>query len=78
MAGNPLATPLLVGMGVDSLSMSAGSLLRVKWVIRSISRARSRQLLHAALEMDGAAEVRRFMTKALEQLGLDGLVRPGR
>jgi phosphotransferase system enzyme I (PtsP) len=32
MAGDPLAAPLLLGMGVHSLSMGAGSLLRVKRV----------------------------------------------
>jgi phosphotransferase system enzyme I (PtsP) len=78
LAGNALATPLLVGMGVDSLSMSAGSLLRVKWVVRSISRARARQLLQAALRMEEAYQVKRFMAAALEDMGLGGLVRPGK
>jgi phosphotransferase system enzyme I (PtsP) len=45
LAGDPKATPLLLGMGVHSLSMSAGSLLRVKGVVRSISRTRARELL---------------------------------
>lgn len=78
LAGNALAAPLLLGMGVDSLSMSAGSLLRVKWVIRSISRARARQLLQAALRMEEAYQVKRFMSAALEDVGLGGLVRPGK
>jgi phosphotransferase system enzyme I (PtsP) len=78
LAGNPLATPLLIGMGVDSLSMSAGSLLKVKWVTRSISRARARQWLKAALRMETAAEIRRFMEANLDKLGLGGLYRPGR
>jgi len=78
LAGNALATSLLVGMGVDSLSMSAGSLLRVKWVVRSISRARARQLLQAALRMEEAYQVKRFMTAALDDMGLGGLVRPGK
>ena len=78
LAGNPLAAPLLLGMGVDSLSMSAGSLLRVKWIVRSISRARARQLLQAALLMEEAYQVKRFMSAALEDVGLGGLVRPGK
>jgi phosphotransferase system enzyme I (PtsP) len=78
LAGNPLATALLVGMGVDSLSMSAGSLLRVKWVLRSISKTRARQWLKAALRMESAAEIRRFMEGNLDKLGLGGLYRPGR
>ncbi|MCL4316069.1 MAG: phosphoenolpyruvate-protein phosphotransferase PtsP, partial [Gammaproteobacteria bacterium] len=38
MAGDPAAALLLLGMGVDSLSMSVASLPRVKWMIRNFSR----------------------------------------
>jgi len=78
MAGNPLAVPLLLGMGVDSLSMSAGSLPRIKGVIRSCSGPRVRRLLQVALRYEDAASVRRLMTDALEDMGLGGLVRPGK
>ncbi len=78
LAGNPLATALLIGMGVDSLSMSAGSLLKVKWVLRSISRARARQWLKAALRMESASQIRAFMEANLDKIGLGGLYRPGK
>jgi phosphotransferase system enzyme I (PtsP) len=78
LAGNPLATILLMGLGVDSLSMSAGSLMKVKWVVRSFSVSRARQLVHAALRMEDAQQVRRFMEGALDDMGLGGLFRPGR
>ncbi len=78
LAGNPLATTLLLGMGVSTLSMSAGSLLRVKWVVRSISRSRARQVLGVALRMEDATQVRRFMESTLEEMGLAGLIRPGK
>ena len=78
LAGNPLATILLVGMGIDTLSMSVGSLLRVKWVVRSISRMRARQLVSVALRMEDAAQVRRLLESTLDELGLAGLVRPGK
>lgn len=78
LAGNPLATLLLVGMGMDALSMSVGSLLRVKWVVRSVSRMRARQLLSVALKMEDAAQVHRLMEASLEELGLGGLIRPGK
>jgi phosphotransferase system enzyme I (PtsP) len=78
MAGDPLATFLLLGMGVHSLSMGAGSLLRVKRVIRSISRARAREVLKVALQCEDAASVRRLLLDALEAVGLGGLVRPGK
>jgi phosphotransferase system enzyme I (PtsP) len=78
LAGNPVATILLMGLGVDSLSMSAGSLMKVKWVVRSFSVSRARQMLHAALRMEDAQQVRRFLEGALDDVGLGGLVRPGR
>ncbi|MCP3867180.1 MAG: phosphoenolpyruvate--protein phosphotransferase [Gammaproteobacteria bacterium] len=78
MAGNPLATILLLGMGVDTLSMSAGSLLKVKWVIRSVSRTRARELLQSVLRIEDARQIREFLEDVLKQIGLSGLVRPGR
>jgi len=78
MAGDPMGVVLLLGMGVHSLSMGAGSLLRVKWVIRSMSRARAREILSVALECEDAACVRRLLIQALEEVGLGGLLRPGK
>jgi phosphotransferase system, enzyme I, PtsP len=78
VAGNPAAAVLLLGMGVDSLSMNAGSLLRVKWVIRSISLARAKEMLQAALRCERASEVKTLLSKALEEMGLGGLMRAGR
>jgi phosphotransferase system enzyme I (PtsP) len=78
MAGNPLAVVLLVGMGVTSLSMSAGSLLRAKRVIRSFSTSRARELLRTALRFEDGVAVHHLMEGALEEVGLGGLVRPGK
>jgi phosphotransferase system enzyme I (PtsP) len=75
MAGDPLAVPLLLGLGVHSLSMGAGSLLRVKWVIRSFSRTRAKELLKAALMCEQSGSVRRLLVDALAEVGLSGLIR---
>ncbi len=78
MAGDPLATLLLIGMGVHSLSMGAGSLLRVKKVIRSVSRPRAREVLQIALQCEDSGAVRRLLMETLEAMGLGALVRPGK
>jgi phosphotransferase system enzyme I (PtsP) len=78
MAGQPAAAVLLLGMGIDSLSMNAASLPRVKWVIRSFSQEQARVLLDEALSLETAPEVRRFINSALERAGLGGLVRAGK
>lgn len=78
LAGNPLAAPLLLGLGIDSLSMSSGSLLKVKWVMRSFSRSNARQLTRLSLRMENSRQVRNFMEGALDDMGLGRLVRPSR
>ncbi len=78
MAGDPVAALLLLGMGMDSLSMSVSSLPRVKWVIRNFTRARARELLDEVLEMEDVAGIRRHLNHALEEAGLGGLVRAGK
>jgi phosphotransferase system, enzyme I, PtsP len=77
MAGSPAAV-LLLGMGVDSLSMNCGSLLRVKWVLRSFSSTRAQELLQSALRCERASEVKALLDNALEDMGLGGLMRAGR
>jgi phosphotransferase system enzyme I (PtsP) len=78
MAGNPLAVALLLGMGVNCLSMGASALLPVKAVIRAFSYQDAQQLLERALLCESAASVRVLLTEALEQRQLGALVRPGK
>jgi len=78
MAGDPAAALLLLGMGIDSLSMSAASLLRVKWVVRSFSQSQARALLGEALQLEDGKTVRELVHRSLEQAGLGGLIRAGR
>jgi len=61
---------LLLGMGVDSLSMSPASLSRVKLVIRSFTLQRARALLDAALCMEDGFAVHRLLNDALEEAGV--------
>jgi phosphotransferase system enzyme I (PtsP) len=78
MAGDPVAALLLLGMGVDSLSMSAASLLRVKWVVRSFTQAQAQELLDEAWELEEGGAVRALVRASLEEAGLGGLVHAGR
>ena len=78
MAGDPASAILLLGMGVDVLSMSAANLPRVKWVIRTFTHRKASLLLKEALTFEHAHSVRKFLNSALEDAGLGGLVRAGR
>jgi phosphotransferase system enzyme I (PtsP) len=78
MAGDAAGALLLIGLGIDSLSMSAASILRVKWAARSITHSRMRELLAQALRMERAQDVHSLLNAALDDAGLGGLVRAGR
>lgn len=77
LAADPAAVILLLGMGVDSLSMNAHGLPRVKHVIRSFTRAKAELLLAEALTLENEAEIRMLLNKALDEHGLGGMVRSG-
>ncbi len=77
LAGNPLGVLVLLGLGVDSLSMSATRLLPVKSVVRGFTRTQARKLVAAALECESPAQVRALLTGALRHQGLGNLLRPG-
>lgn len=78
MAGDSAAALVLLGMGVDALSMNLTSLSRVKWVIRSFTQHRARALLDEALGMEDGFAIQRLLNGALEEAGLGVLVRAER
>ncbi|HBP5361451.1 MULTISPECIES: phosphoenolpyruvate--protein phosphotransferase [Pseudomonas aeruginosa group] len=58
LAADPLALPLLVGLGVDELSVSARSIALVKAGVRELELVAARGLAGKALGLASAAEVR--------------------
>ena len=75
MAGDPVSALVLAGLGIDSLSMNVGSLLRVKLAIRSFARDQLENMATAALTMEKPGEIRQLFTQALEQTDAGRLVR---
>ena len=64
LAGNALAAPVLVGLGLDELSMSAPSIPAVKAAVRRFTLADARRIAAAALALDSAEAVARFLQEA--------------
>jgi phosphocarrier protein FPr len=58
LGADPQAVPILLGMGVDELSVSVPAIAPVKAQIRSLTLEDARQLAQRALDCDTAAEVR--------------------
>jgi phosphotransferase system enzyme I (PtsI) len=58
MAGEPMYIPILVGMGLDELSMNAIAIPRVKRLIRLCNKGECVGLVKELLDMPGAQEVK--------------------
>ncbi len=61
MASDPHAVPLLIGMGVDSLSVTPRMFFRVKQAVRSLDYAATAKLVGQALGAADSEEVRRLL-----------------
>lgn len=57
MAGNLLAVPLFLGLGLDELSMSPSSIPQVKDLIRQLRKAEAAQLAGEIVRLGSACEV---------------------
>lgn len=68
MASDPRAAVLLVGLGINELSMSSYDLPRVKAAIRSVRFERVAEVAREALEQPSAAAVKRLLREHLEVL----------
>ncbi len=69
MASTPLYTPLLVGLGLDSLSLAPPQILpRIKKLIRSIKFSDARQLAARVLDARGPDRARELLLEFNESL----------
>lgn len=72
MAGDPLYAPLLLGLGVDSLSMTSASIPVVRYLLRHSAQAEIRALAGAVLAEEEpraiAAKLREYATRRLGPL----------
>jgi phosphotransferase system enzyme I (PtsI) len=57
MAGDPIYVPLLLGLGVDALSMTPPSLPAVKYLVRGMTMADARALAVEVLALGSAQEI---------------------
>jgi len=61
MAGNPLATALLVGLGINELSVVPSILPEIKKIIRSIEFEQARNLVEEVMKLNDSKEIERFL-----------------
>lgn len=70
LAGDPAGALVLLGLGVDTLSMSPVALARVKRVIRTFTAKRARAVAMDSLGLDDGHAVRQHLTRALQDAGV--------
>jgi len=58
LASDPVAVPVLVGLGIAELSANGPAIPGVKQAVRSVDAEAARELAEQALELSSAAEVR--------------------
>jgi phosphotransferase system enzyme I (PtsI) len=68
IAGDPLGSLLLIGLGIDELSVETKSFLRIKKLIRMINYNDAVKIALKTLEMDSEADIKEFLTKSYEKL----------
>ena len=66
MAADPLLTPLLIGLGLDELSMDPKSLPAIKFILRRMRYEECVRLAAEALEAESPARVRALLRAFLE------------
>jgi phosphoenolpyruvate-protein kinase (PTS system EI component) len=68
MAGDPRTAVLLVGLGVDELSMSCYDLPRVKAALRSVRHEEAHEVALRALELASAGAVKELLRQRIDVL----------
>ena len=61
MAGDEVAIPILLGLGLDEFSMSASSILKARSQFLNLSKAEMNTVIEQVLNMKTAEEVERFI-----------------
>lgn len=67
MAGDPLLTIILLGLGLDHFSMSPVNLLTIKKIIRAVSIEKVSKIAKETLKLTTALEVEEFAKKSLKE-----------
>ncbi|GED56979.1 phosphoenolpyruvate--protein phosphotransferase [Brevibacillus formosus] len=68
MAGDPIAIPILLGMGLDEYSMSAGSILPARQQLSRLSVEDAAKQIDTILQMSTSAQVEAFVKEWLEKV----------
>jgi phosphoenolpyruvate-protein kinase (PTS system EI component) len=69
LAGEPLAIPILLGLGLDEFSMNPPAVPLAKEIIRTLTLEEARPLAEEALNLADAAAVQALVRERIPQVG---------
>lgn len=71
LAGNPLASVLLLGMGLDEFSMSSSAILKVRKIICSVDTAFARKTADEVMMLESAEQIEAYLRQVMRTKQLD-------
>jgi phosphoenolpyruvate-protein phosphotransferase len=71
LAGETLAAPVLVGLGVDELSMNPGTIPAIKSILAQVDSAQAQELANQVVNCNGASDVRHRVNEFLANNGVE-------
>ena len=71
VAGEPMLTAVLVGMGLDEFSMSASSVLEIRSLISKIDKSEAEKLVDIVLDAETQNEVKEIISSWYKEKGIE-------
>jgi len=66
MAADMLAAPILLGLGLDEFSMSASSILKIRYLFSNLNYKEMKKMAEKALSFGTSDEVRKYVNQVIE------------
>ena len=70
LAGEPLAVPILLGLGLDEFSMNPPAIPIAKQIIRSLSKKQAEEIAAAVLQLENSDQVQAYVRKMVPIVNL--------
>ena len=68
MAANPRYVKLLLGMGIQTLSLTASMILEVKKIIRSVTMEQCEKIAARVLDMESEEEITKYLIEQTQKV----------
>ncbi|WP_022940585.1 phosphoenolpyruvate--protein phosphotransferase [Psychromonas hadalis] len=78
LAGDPIGSLILLGLGYNKLSMNANNMDKIKYLINALPKKELENCIELALEASSGKEIRAIFINYMDRKGLGGFIRAGK